>query len=134
MVRSVKEWIGKTDDTPPSTACKLRIVARQDGCCALSGRPFTAKEKPQFDHKVPLWLGGQNRESNLHAIHKPEHQAKTTAEAKVRAKASAQAAANLGLKPKTKRPIPSPPKAPKPAPKPALAPRPMFKQIGDSHV
>lgn len=110
MPRRTNEWIGATDDTPPSTTCKRRIVARQNDCCALSGRPFTAKEKPQFDHKVPLWLGGENRESNLHAIHKQEHHAKTSAEAKVRAKVNAQRDGHLGLKPKTKRPIPSPPK------------------------
>ncbi|CAM5420466.1 hypothetical protein ATER59S_02388 [Aquamicrobium terrae] len=63
MARTVKEWIGRTDDTPPSAACKRRILERQDYCCALTGLPFDDKHKPRFDHKVALWLGGANRES-----------------------------------------------------------------------
>lgn len=145
-MRSLPEWIGKTDDTPPSTACKRRILSRQDNCCALTGRPFTAKEKPEFDHKVALWLGGKNSESNLHAIHKTEHKDKTAAEAKVRAKVNGQHDAHFGIKAKTKRPIPSPPKAPKPAPKtvparkrdvfgrPIQSINPSTGEIGDSHA
>lgn len=86
MARTVTEWQGRTDDTPPSDKCKLRILARQNDCCAISGRPFTSKEKPEFDHKTPLWLGGRNCESNLQAIHGDVHKRKTQAEAKVRAK------------------------------------------------
>lgn len=97
MARTVTEWRGKTDDTRPSKACQRRILERQDYCCALSGRPFTDKDKPEFDHKVALWLGGENREGNLHAIHKPEHKAKTAAEAKVHAKVNANINKRFGL-------------------------------------
>ncbi|MBP8234487.1 MAG: HNH endonuclease [Rhizorhabdus sp.] len=130
MARSVKEWVGRNDDTPPSEACKRRIMARQENLCALTGRPFTAKEKPQFDHKVPLWLGGQNRESNLHAIHKAEHAAKTSAEAKVRAKVNANTSKHFGLRERAKKPVQSrndlafgKPKSPKPQ----LAPRALYE-------
>lgn len=125
MARTVTEWVGKTDDTPPSKSCMLRILARQDHCCALSGRPFTAKEKPEFDHKVPLWLGGKNTESNLHAIHRDQHKEKTASEATVRAKMNAQAAKNFGLKTKVKQKIPSPPK-PARVEKPKLPPRQLY--------
>jgi 5-methylcytosine-specific restriction protein A len=114
MARTVSEWIGKTDDSAPSEACKRRIVARQDGVCALTGKPFTPKDRPQFDHKVPLWLGGENRESNLHAIIDEAHKAKTKAEAKVRAQVNARQSSHLGIKAQSKRKIPSAPKAPKP--------------------
>ncbi|WP_207213042.1 HNH endonuclease [Mesorhizobium sp. Pch-S] len=90
MARSVEEWIGRTDDTRPSKACQRRILDRQDYRCALTGLPFDDKNKPRFDHKVPLWLGGENRESNLQALREEEaHKPKTKAEAKVRAKVHA---------------------------------------------
>ncbi|GAA4108551.1 HNH endonuclease [Aminobacter aganoensis] len=114
MARTVSEWIGKTDDSAPSEACKRRIVAKQDGACALTGRPFTPQDRPQFDHKVPLWLGGENRERNLHAIIDEAHKAKTKAEATVRAQVNARQSSHLGLKAPPKRKIASPPKPPKP--------------------
>lgn len=117
MARTVKEWIGKTDDTAPPTSCKRRILERQGHVCAMTGLPFDEKNKPRFDHKVPLWLGGQNRESNLQALRDEEaHKPKTAAEAKVRSKVNANIDNRFGLKP-AKQKIPSRPKAPRPEPK-----------------
>ncbi len=62
--RAVEEWWGKTPDTAPSTACKLRILVRQKGKCPLSGKRFGPKVKPIFDHIKRLIDGGENRESN----------------------------------------------------------------------
>nr|DAH84823.1 MAG TPA: RECOMBINATION ENDONUCLEASE VII [Caudoviricetes sp.] len=114
MARTIEEWIGKTDDTRPSKACQRRILERQGYVCALTGLPFDDKNKPRFDHKVALWLGGENREKNLQALREDEaHKPKTKAEAKVRAKVHAVIDKRFGLgKPKHK--IPS---RPKPAPK-----------------
>lgn len=98
MPRSVTEWIGKTDDTRPSKACQRRILERQEYRCALTGLPFDEKNKPRFDHKVPLWLGGENRESNLQALREEEaHKPKTKAEAKVRAKVNASINKRFGI-------------------------------------
>ena len=105
MSRTVKEWIGKTDDTAPSAACKRRILDRQDNKCAITGLPFTPKDPPKFDHIVPIWLKGKNRESNLQAIRGEPHEIKTSNEAKVRAKVNKVRSKHLGLK-KTKRPLP----------------------------
>lgn len=98
MPRTVAEWVGATDDTRPSKACQRRILERQDYVCALTGLPFDDKHKPRFDHKVPLWLGGANRESNLQALREDEaHKPKTKAEAKVRAKVHAVIDKRFGL-------------------------------------
>lgn len=97
MPRTVSEWIGKNDDAKPTEACKRRILAQQDHRCKLSGKPFTAQEKPQFDHITPLWMGGENREKNLQAIHGEPHKRKTKAEAAVRAKVNANTSKHLGL-------------------------------------
>lgn len=98
MARTVKEWVGRNDDVAIPDSVKRRIVNRQDGCCALSGKPFGPGNKPEFDHKVALWLGGEHRESNLHAICKEEHKAKTKAEATVRAKVNSQYDKHIGIK------------------------------------
>jgi 5-methylcytosine-specific restriction protein A len=103
--RSVKPWVGLTDDAMPPPACKRRILARQGDKCAITGKPFTAKEKPQFDHIVPLWLGGKNCEENLQAIHGEPHKRKTAAEATVRAKSNAAKDKNLGLREAATRPL-----------------------------
>lgn len=89
MARTVTEWVGRNDNSMPSDGCKLRIVDRQGGKCALTGIAFTPANKPEFDHIVPLWLGGENRESNIQAITADAHKRKTQAEATVRAKVNA---------------------------------------------
>lgn len=100
MSRSVQEWVGRTDNSMPPDACKLRIVDRQGGRCVLTGIEFTPANKPEFDHIVPLWLGGENRESNLQAITVDAHKRKTQAEATVRAKVNATRKKHLlGKKP-----------------------------------
>ena len=101
-MRTVPEWIGRTDDTPCPASVKLRILDSQDNVCAMTGKPFSTADKPEFDHRVPLWLGGENRESNIHAILASIHKPKTAAEAKVRAKVKRIKAKMLGIhKPKT---------------------------------
>ena len=86
MSRSVAEWVGKTDDSIPSDACKRRILARQGWKCAITGVAFTDGVRAEYDHISPLWLGGENRENNLQAITAKAHAAKTKSEATVRAK------------------------------------------------
>lgn len=129
MARTVSEWIGKTDDSAPSKACKLRILSRQDNKCALTGHQFVPGDNIEFDHITALWLGGKNRESNLHAVLGEAHKRKTKAEAAVRAKTNRGTAKHLGIiKPAGKLRGPAFPKPDKPARagKPALAPRLLF--------
>lgn len=98
MPRTVTEWVGKTDDSAPSDACKRRIVDRQDRRCALSGKQFAPGDTIQFDHVTPLWLGGANRESNLQAVLGEPHRRKTKAEAAVRSKVNNNTSRHLGIK------------------------------------
>ncbi|MGN8022311.1 HNH endonuclease [Phyllobacterium sp. 22229] len=97
MARTVSEWVARNDDAKIPNGVKQRIVDRQGGCCALSGKVFGPGNKPEFDHKVALWLGGEHREGNLHAICKEEHKAKTAAEATVRAKVNSNRQKHLGI-------------------------------------
>ncbi len=86
MSRTVPEWIGRTDDSMPSDSCKRRILNRQNWICAITGVALRDGVAVEFDHIKPLWLDGENRESNLQAVTKAAHAAKTKAEATIRGK------------------------------------------------
>lgn len=100
-MRSVDEWIGKTDDSMPSAACKRRILDRQGWKCAITGVEFRDGVKAEYDHVTALWLGGENRESNLQAITSEAHKAKTKTEATVRAKVNRLQIKRIGGKKKS---------------------------------
>lgn len=106
MARTVSEWIGRNDDAQPTSACKRRILDRQNDLCAITGLPFDEKNRAEFDHIVPLWLGGQNRETNLHAIRPEPHRRKTATEATVRAKVHAAGDKHRGIARKPSKPFP----------------------------
>lgn len=90
MPRDVKEWTGRSDNTPPSRDCKLRILDRQQNKCALTGQEFRPGDVIEFDHITPLWMGGENREKNLQAVIGAAHKRKSKMEASVRTKVKSQ--------------------------------------------
>ncbi len=98
-MRTVSEWIGKTDNSVPPPSVKRRIIESQDNRCALTAVEFRPGDKIEFDHKVDLWLHGENRESNLRAVTKAAHRKKTDAQATIRAKVMRQSGKHLGLMP-----------------------------------
>jgi 5-methylcytosine-specific restriction protein A len=100
-MRTRPEWIGRTDDSMPTEACKLRILDRQGWKCAITGVAFRDGIKAEFDHKTALWLGGENREDNLQAITVAAHKAKTQTEATVRSKVNANRIKSVGAKKKS---------------------------------
>ena len=97
MSRTVDEWIGRTDDSMPSSGAKDRIRARQNNRCALTDVELRPGIKVEYDHIVPLWLGGRNAESNLQAVTSAAHKLKTGAEAKVRGKTNRTRKKHLGI-------------------------------------
>ena len=105
MPRSVGEWIGKTDDAAIPKAVRLRVYARCEGRCALTGRKMLAGDPFDLDHITPLSMGGKHCEANLQVVYRPAHRAKTAAEAGPRAKADRIALKHRGLWPKSRRPI-----------------------------
>ncbi len=107
MTRSLPEWIGKTDSTPPPLRVKARIIAAQDGKCACGcGQKLGLAGKGiDFDHTQALILGGENRESNLRALRKPCHGAKTRQDVAQKATEARKRNKHLGLA-KTKNPLP----------------------------
>jgi 5-methylcytosine-specific restriction protein A len=76
VARSVKEWIGKSDDSKPPPRVRQRIFDASGGKCHICGLPLGGK-KWEADHVLALINGGQNRESNLSPAHVPCHHDKT---------------------------------------------------------
>lgn len=77
--RSVPEWVGKTPDSDPPKAVKLRIFNRYAGRCGLTGAKIQVGDVYEFDHIKEIWEGGENRESNLHPVLKEPHDKKSAA-------------------------------------------------------
>ncbi len=97
-MRTIPEWIGKTDNSMPPGKVKDRIRDRQGDKCALTGHKFQTGDKVEYDHATPLWLGGENRESNLQAVLADAHKRKTQAEATVRAKVNSIRKKHRGIR------------------------------------
>jgi 5-methylcytosine-specific restriction endonuclease McrA len=134
MPRTVAEWIGKTDDSVPPKSVRVRIFLAHERRCHITGREIRAGEAWDLEHVKPLWLGGENRESNLAPALKEPHREKTKKEAGERAKSNAQIASVYGIK-KPKARIPSPPRAPRSTTKldsiRALGPTPLARMLKD---
>lgn len=107
MTRTVPEWIGRTDDTMPPASVKARIIMNQDGICACGCgvKLGQAGEGIDFDHTQALILGGQNRETNLRALRRPCHKAKTREDVAQKSTEARKRAKHLGIaRPKKKIP------------------------------
>jgi 5-methylcytosine-specific restriction endonuclease McrA len=86
MSRTIPTWRGKTDDAMPPRSVFDRLWERQGGRDAITGMPFTSKDRVIRDHIVPLKDGGANDELNLQLITEATHKIKTASEATARGK------------------------------------------------
>jgi 5-methylcytosine-specific restriction enzyme A len=125
MPRSVKPWIGKTDDTPVPPRVRARVFDAKGGRCHRCDRKIPGGEKWVCEHLTAIINGGPNAEANLGVTCRTCLPIKNAADAAIKAKVAATRKAHLGIK-AMKRPIPSPPKAPKRPEKPRLPPRPLY--------
>lgn len=103
--RSVPEWEGSTPDAAIPPRVKLRIWERCGGRCALTGRKLAVGEPFDFDHIVPLTLGGRHAEGNLQLVSREAHKAKTREDVTAKAKAERTRKKHLGLWPRSRRPL-----------------------------
>lgn len=95
--RSVPEWIGATPDTAIPPRVKDRVLEAYGHKCAISGRPFSPSEKPEFDHKLALKNGGENRESNIQPLIKFAHKKKTVEDMATKKKIARVRKKHLGI-------------------------------------
>jgi 5-methylcytosine-specific restriction endonuclease McrA len=101
MSRSVPEWIGRTHDSAIPPRVKLRVHDRAEGKCQKCGASAFIGE---YDHIIPLVLGGENRESNLQRLCAPCHKSKTKLDLRIKAKVARVRKRHLGIKkPRTMR-------------------------------
>jgi 5-methylcytosine-specific restriction protein A len=96
-VRSVEEWIGKTDDTPVPPRVKLRVFEKYEGRCYLSGRKIVPGDEWDAEHMIAIINGGQNRESNLAPALKAPHKVKTKSDLAEKSKVASVRKKHLGL-------------------------------------
>ena len=115
MSRSVPEWIGRNDDAMPHKAVRERLLKIYP-VCYICARPFGDGTTVELDHKIPLYKGGENRESNLRPVHKKCHTEKCREEAADRAKVRNLTLRHSGLQTKSKQPFPKRPKQDMPRP------------------
>lgn len=98
MTREVPEWIGKTDDSKVPPRVRLRVFEREGGICHITGQKIATGEAWQLDHRIPLILGGEHRESNLFPALVEPHKRKTATEMKIKSKIARIKAKHLGIK------------------------------------
>lgn len=108
--RAVKEWVGKTPDSAVPTGVKLRVFARYQGRCYLSGLKIKQGDVWEVEHIKPIRsaLPGEphlNRESNLAPALKAPHAEKTAKENSDGAKADRIWAKHNNAWPKSKTPL-----------------------------
>jgi len=127
-MRSVPEWIGRTDDSRIPDSVRDRIM-QADNRCHLCSVPIKPTDRHEFDHVIALINGGLNRESNIRPAHYLCHKIKTALDVKEKAKVAAVRKKHTGItRPKQKIQSGGFPKSYKPAreEKMKLPPRRMF--------
>lgn len=104
-MRTVKEWVGKTDDSMPPPSVRLRIFERYDGTCYRTGKKIRPGDSWALDHIIAICNGGENTEGNLAPILNGPHKAKTAEDRAAKKKNDRVRMKHLGIKSK-KRSIP----------------------------
>lgn len=97
-MRTVKEWIGRTDDAMPPPSVRLRIFEAHQGMCFFANRKIRAGEKWHLHHVKELWEGGENRESNLVPALEKYHRAHSAKQQTVKAVSDTKRKKHLGIK------------------------------------
>lgn len=98
MPRSVIQWIGKTDDTPPPPRVRVRIFEKYDGRCHKCTRKIMPGGAWQADHVLALVNGGINSEQNLAPICESCHLDKTRSDVQIKSKSYRRRAKHIGVK------------------------------------
>lgn len=96
MARTVKEWIGETDDQRAPPRVRLRVFDREGGKCHICRQVIIGK-KWALDHVKALINGGENRETNLAPVHIACHAEKTAQDVAEKARIAAKRRKHIGI-------------------------------------
>lgn len=94
---SLKEWVGKTDDSRPPRHVRLRVFEGHGGICYLSKVKIQVGDKWELEHIVAICNGGENRESNMAPALVAPHKAKTKQDRATKAKNDSVRQKHLGI-------------------------------------
>lgn len=97
-MRSTSEWIGRDDNQRIPDYVKDRVANNAELYCQKCSRQVGGKLRAEFDHVIPLILGGKNRESNIQLLCHECHKAKTKLDVKLKAKTARVRKKHLGIK------------------------------------
>jgi 5-methylcytosine-specific restriction protein A len=131
MVRTVKPWSGRTDDTKAPPRVRQRIFDAAGGVCHICKLPIKTGETWQADHVKALINGGGNTEGNLAPAHGHCHVGKTALDLKEKAKIAKVRGKHIGaIRPagKMRGPAFAKPDKPQREGKTPLAPRNLFRE------
>ena len=103
-MRSVPEWIGKTDDAKVPARVRLRIWEKYGGVCQC-GCSQKIIGKWDLDHSTALANGGLHQESNLRPLLYEHHKRKTKDDAAIASYNRKRRMANANIKRRISRPI-----------------------------
>lgn len=104
-MRSVPEWVGKTDDEKVPLRVRVRVFEREGGRCWISGRKIMPGDVWELEHKIALCAGGRHAEDNFAPALKAPHREKTADDLAIKAKIARVSAKHKGAYPKSKRPL-----------------------------
>lgn len=104
-MRSVPEWIGKTDDAQPPDRVRQRILLAHDRKCWATGKPIHPGTPWEAHHAKEIWEGGENRESNLVPVLVDAHKALSALARKRKAKSDRIIRKAYGIR-KSRNPMP----------------------------
>lgn len=96
-MRSVPEWVGKTDDAAIPPRVRVRVFERYNGICQITGRKIMPGDRWDCDHAIALSNGGEHRESNLQPVLSSGHRAKTRDDVATKGKIARVRAKHLGV-------------------------------------
>ena len=88
-----------------STTERTRIWERFNKTCQMCFQP-TGIRDVDFDHHIPLVIGGDDTEENLRPLCRPCHRLKTKGDVKDIARAKRREAKHRGLKAPSRNPLP----------------------------
>lgn len=98
MSRTVKEWVGKTDDAKIPPRVRQRVYDRYNGICHLSGIQIRPGMPWDCDHIQALINGGEHRESNLAPALRDKHREKTAEDVAEKSKTAAVRGKHTGAR------------------------------------
>lgn len=104
-MRSVEEWVGKTDDAKIPDRVRIRVFEKYHGVCYRSGVKIGPGDKWECDHIIALANGGRHAEDNLAPILTTSHREKTKGDRRVQSKIYKIKKRYLGLAKAKSRPL-----------------------------